>query len=148
FVSMDFQSFRVAQNCGTTAFFAAHEDTSTLSVFSWGEDEDTPTPKSVAVARWIGGNGYQSRTPDGHRWLDRADPRITGATLAGNELWFAWSVDAGSNRRSNAFVQIAHIDASNLTLLENINVFDLNSATAYGALSSNADNEVGVSYMI
>src|SRR5262249_16290582 len=32
FVSMELQSFRVAQHCGTTAFFAAHEDTSTLSV--------------------------------------------------------------------------------------------------------------------
>src|SRR5262249_35546981 len=85
FVSMELQSFRVAQHCGTTAFFAAHEDTSTLSVYSWDEGQATPTPKSVAVARWIGGNGYQSRTPDGHRWLDRADPRITGATLANNE---------------------------------------------------------------
>jgi hypothetical protein len=34
FVSMDFQSFRVAQDAGTTVFFAAHRDTSTLAVFS------------------------------------------------------------------------------------------------------------------
>lgn len=148
FVSMDFQSFRVAQNCGTTAFFAAHEDTSTLRVFSWDEGDDTPTPRSVAVARWIGGNGYQSRTPDGRRWLDRADPRITGAALAGNELWFAWSVDSGSNLRPRPFVQIARIDASNLTLLDNVNVFDPNSAIAYAALSANASGEVGIAYMI
>ena len=148
FVSKDMNSFRVAQNCSATAYFAAHADTSTLRVFSWEESQGVPTSTDVGVARWIGGQGYKSTTPDAQRWLDRIDPRITGATLAGNELWFAWSVDGGSNRRSNAFVQIAHIDASNLTLLENINVFDLNSATAYGALSSNADNEVGVSYMI
>src|SRR5262249_11878760 len=78
FVSFDFQSFRVAQNCGATAFFAAHQDTSTMAVFSWNETDDAPTPTSVGVARWIGGNGYMSRTPDGRRWLDRADPRITG----------------------------------------------------------------------
>ncbi|HLN97593.1 MAG TPA: hypothetical protein VK208_03845, partial [Pyrinomonadaceae bacterium] len=58
FVSMDFQSFRVAQNCGTTAFFAAHRDTSTLAVFSWKEGQATPVQKSVGVARWLGGNGY------------------------------------------------------------------------------------------
>jgi hypothetical protein len=148
FVSMELQSFRVAQNCGSVGYFAAHEDTSTLSVFSWPEGAAAPTPKSVAVARWIGGNGYRSRTPDGHRWLDRADPRITGATLAGGDLYFAWSVDAGSNQRPRPFVQIARIDAGNLTLLDNINVFDSDSAIAYGALSTNANDEVGISYML
>jgi hypothetical protein len=148
FVSMDFQSFRVAQNCGTTAFFAAHQDTSTLAVFSWDESQATPSPTSVGVARWIGGNGYVSRTPDGRRWLDRADPRITGATLTDKELWFAWSVDRGSNRRDNPFVQMARIDSSNLTLIENINIFDADSATCYAALATNANNEIGVSYMI
>jgi hypothetical protein len=148
FVSMDLQSFRVAQNCGTTAFFAAHQDTSTLMVFSWDEAQSAPVSQAVGVARWIGGNGYQSRTPDGRRWLDRADQRITGATLTGNELWFAWSVDRGSNQRPKPFVQIARIDSSNLTLVENLNIFDTDSAICYAALGTNANNEVGVSYMI
>lgn len=147
-VFTDINSLRVAQNCGTTAFFAAHVDTSTLRVFSWDEGQANPTATDVGVARWIGGQGYQSRTPDGQRWLDRVDPRITGAALAGKELWFAWSVDQGSNHRPQPFVQIARIDATNLTLLDNINVFDLNSAIAYGGLSSNANQEVGISYMI
>jgi hypothetical protein len=148
FVSTDLNSFRVAQNCGTRAFFATHQDTSTLSVFTWDEGQGQPVSNSVEVARWITGNGYQSRTPDGRSWLDRADSRITGATLAGAELYFAWAVDANSNHRPKPFVQIARIDSQNLTLLENINVFDPDSATCYGALSTNADNEVGISYMI
>lgn len=149
FVSMDLQSFRVAQNCGNTAFFAAHQDTSTLAVFSWKEGQTTPVPKAVGVARWLGGNsGYVSRTPDGRRWLDRADPRLTGATLAKNELWFAWTVDRGSNHRPRPFIQIAKIDATNLTLIDNINIFDSNSATAYAGLSTNEENEVGITYMI
>jgi hypothetical protein len=148
FVSMNLQSFRVAQNCGTTAFFAAHQDTSTLALFRWDENQPAPTSTSVGVARWIGGNGYQSRCPDGNRWLDRPDPRITGATQAGQELWFAWGVDRGSNQRPNPFVQIAHINAQDSTLIENINVFDPDSATCYAALSSNAAAEVGISYMV
>ena len=147
-VRSDLNSFRVAQNCGTIAYFAAHSDTSTLKLFAWDEAQAEPTATDVGVARWIGGQGYQSRTPDGRRWLDRIDPRITGAVLAGDELWFAWSVDRNSNHRPNAFVQIARIDATNRTLIESINVFDENSATAYGALSSNTENEVGLSYMI
>ncbi len=148
FVSFDFQSFRVAQHTGETAFFAAHEDTSTLRVFSWPEGQAQPTSSSVGVARWIGGNGYRSKTPDGRRWLDRADPRITGATLRGDEIWFAWSVDQGSNQRPQPFIQIARIAASNLTLLDNINVFDPTAATCYGAIVANAGGDVGISYAI
>jgi hypothetical protein len=148
FVSSSLNSFRVAQNCGSTAFFATHQDTSTLNVFTWDERQAAPVSHLVEVARWISGSGYPSRTPDGRSWLDRADPRITGATLAGSDLYFAWAVNAGSNRRPQPFIQIAKIDANNLTLLENINVYDPDSATCYGALSSNADGEVGISYMI
>ncbi|MEK6301571.1 MAG: hypothetical protein AABO41_12685 [Acidobacteriota bacterium] len=148
FVSMSLQSFRIAQNCGTTAFFAAHQNTSTLAVFTWREGQSAPVQKLVPVARWIGGNGYISRLPDGRRWLDRADPRITGATLVKKDLWFAWTVDRRSNQRAQPFVQIARIDSTNLTLLENINIFDPTSAIAYGTLSTNSNDEVGVSYMI
>jgi hypothetical protein len=148
FVSSALNSFRVAQKCGTTAFFATHQDTSTLNVFTWDEGRAAPVSHLVEVARWISGSGFQSRTPDGRSWLDRADPRITGATLAGTDLYFAWGVNTGSNHRTQPFIQIAKIDANDLTLLENINIFDLDSATCYGALSTNADGEVGISYMI
>jgi hypothetical protein len=149
FVSTELQSFRVAQNCGTTAFFASHQDTSTLAVFSWGEADDAPLRKSVGVARWIGGNGYISRIDsNGGRWLDRADPRMTGATLTSKELWFAWSVDRGSNQRKRPFIQIARLERTNLTLIDNLNIFDADSATCYCALATNANDEIGCSYMI
>jgi hypothetical protein len=149
FVSMDLFSFRVAQNCRDTAYFAAHRDTSTLAVFSWPENQAQPTSQDVANARWIGTNGYISRIDkDGRRWLDRADPRITGATLAGDELWFAWGVDADSNHRPKPFVQMARINSKNMTLIEDVNLFDTDSAICYAGLSTNAKGEVGVSYMI
>jgi hypothetical protein len=146
--AMDLFAFRVAQNCGRTAYFAAHRDTSTLAVFSWPEGQPTPNSQDVEIARWIGTNGYISRTPDGRRWLDRADPRITGATLAGNELWFAWGVDADSNHRPKPFVQMARINITNMSLIENVNLFDADSAICYAGLATNAGDEVGVSYMI
>ncbi len=148
FVSMDLFAFRVAQNCRDVAYFAAHRDTSTLAVFSWPENQPTPTSQDVANARWIGTNGYISRTPDGRRWLDRADPRITGATLAGDELWFAWGVDADSNHRPKPFVQMARINSKDMSLIEDVNLFDMESAICYAGLATNAKGEIGVSYMI
>ena len=148
FLNFDFNSFRVAQNCGATAYFAAHKDSSTVAVFNWPEADDAPVETMIGVTTWRGGNGYTSRLPDGRTWLDRVDPRMTGAAMAGHEAWFAWTVDQGSNGRSAPFIQIARVDTSDLTLLENINVFDTQSATAYPALNTNAAGEIGISYML
>lgn len=141
-------SLRVAQNCGTTAYFAGHVSTSKLEVFSWKETSSTPTSVQITVASWAPGP-YSSETPDGRNWLARADGRHTGATLAGDQLWFSWgSAKGGANARPQAFVQIARINATTMTLIENINLWDPSSAVFYAALSTNANEEVGVSHMI
>jgi hypothetical protein len=142
-------SLRVAQNCRNTAYFATHKDTSTLNVFTWDEGKAAPQSNLVEVARWVDGQGFPSRTADGRRWLDRADSRITGATMAGSDLYFCWGVNAGSGTdTTQPFVQVAHINAADLTLLDNINIFDANSAICYAGLNTNAAGEVGISYMI
>lgn len=141
-------SFRVTQHCGNKAFWAAHEDTSTLRVYSWGEADAQPTFTDVTVATWVP-SPYISKTPDNKNWMDRADERLGGATKVGNELWFAWiSGKGGANNRSHPFVQIARINATSLQLIENINLWDPNLAVGYAALSTNTNREVGVSYMI
>ena len=141
-------SFRVAQHCGTKAFWASHEDTSTLRVYSWKETDAQPTFKDVTVASWVP-SPYISKTPDNRNWMKRADERLLGATKVGNELWFAWiSGKGGANNRPNPFVQIARINATSLTLIENINLWDTNLAVGFAALATNTKSEVGVSYMI
>jgi hypothetical protein len=147
-ISTTHPSLRVAQNCGMTAFFVAHNSTSSLRVFRWPEGSAAPTSTNIPVASWSSGP-YSSVTPDGRNWLARADGRHTGATLAGNELWFAWgSAKGGANARPQPFVQIARINATTLSLIGNINLWDPNSAISYAALGTNANNEVGASYTI
>ena len=147
-VSSTHSSFRVAQNCGTTAYFTAHNSTSSLRVFSWKESSVTPTSVDITVASWKD-EPFSSKTPDGRDWLKRADSRHTGATLAANELWFSWgSAKGGANNRPHPFVQIARINVVSMTLIENINLWDPNSAIFYASLSTNSNNEVGTSYTI
>jgi hypothetical protein len=147
-VSTTHPSLRVAQNCGTTAYFVAHNSTSSLRVFTWKESSAAPTSNDVTVASWSN-TGYSSVTPDGKNWLQRADGRHTGATLAGSELWFSWgSAKGGANSRPNPFVQIARIKVTTMTLIENINLWDPNSAILYAGLNTNANDEVGASYTL
>lgn len=149
FISRSVASLRVAQHCTTRAIFAGHVNTSTLRVFTWDEGSSQVTARDVAVARWAGGNGYLSRTPDGGNWLARADPRLTGATRRGSEVWFAWGSNrGGANARPHPFVQIARLRTSNFKVIDNINIWDPKSATCYAALATNSASEVGVSYMV
>ncbi len=68
-------NFRMAQHCGTRAYWATHQSTSSLRVYTWEEDEADAAYFDVPVATWRGGNGYLSETPDGYNWLGRVDPR-------------------------------------------------------------------------
>jgi hypothetical protein len=147
-ISTDNFNFRVAQHCGKRAFWAAHTTTSSLRVFSWDESAAQPSFSDVAVARWAAGS-FQSLTPDGVNWLGRVDPRITGATRAGQDLWFAWSANRGGiNNRPQPYVQIARINSKTLSLIDNLNIWDPEAAVCYAGLSTNSRREVGASYMI
>lgn len=121
-------NFRVAQNCGTIAYWASHNTSSQIRVFKWRESSPSPTFKNIDVAMWDDGN-FVSTTPDNRNWLERADPRLTGATSAGGQLWFAWGSNrGGANNRPQPFAQIARIQTTNLTLVENLNLWDRESA--------------------
>ncbi|MBI1876904.1 MAG: hypothetical protein HYR94_01475, partial [Chloroflexi bacterium] len=147
-ISTENFNFRVAQHCSTRAFWASHNNTSQIRIFSWSERDAQPSFVDMDVPRWARG-AYRSMTPDNFNWLGRADPRMTGATKAGRELWFAWgSNQGGTNNRPHPFVQIARVDANSFNLLGSINLWDPNAAVCYAALSTNSKREVGVSYMI
>ncbi len=139
-------NFRVAQNAGTRAYWASHQNTSTLRVFQWDERASQPRFNDVKVATWVEGNNT-SQTPDGFNWLGRSDSRILGAAQAGAELWFGWnSGPGGANNRPQCFAQIARINATTLALIENVNLWNPDYAIAYPGLGSNTNNEVAVSY--
>jgi hypothetical protein len=148
----DFSGPRVAQQCVGRAVWAVHRDLSTLRIFSWPEAAAQASFQDVTIPSWVGGQGYQTVTPEGFNWLDRCDPRLVGACRRpGDEFWFAWSVDrGGANSRPHPYVQIARIDASTMTaqLVESINLWDPDVAVAYAALSTNSKGEVGVSYFV
>jgi hypothetical protein len=148
--SQDNFNFRVAQHCGTTGFWASHQTTSLLRVFSWDEGASQVFFNDIPVARWDG-EDFQSRTPlpDRFDWLGRADPRIVGAAMAGNELWFAWgSGRGGVNNRPQPFVQMARINADDFSVIDNVTLWNETFAFCYPALDSNAAGEVGLSTMI
>jgi hypothetical protein len=145
---------RVAQNCGTRAFWAAHLSTSRLRVFHWDENAAAPSSNDINnIPTWVDVRPYTSIVPDTRRWLNRADGRIVGATLARannvDELWFAWGSNRGGvNQRKHPFIQIARINSSTFQLIDSINLHHNEVAFAYPALATNQRGEVAASYFI
>ncbi|HEU4752954.1 MAG TPA: hypothetical protein VFU47_07575, partial [Armatimonadota bacterium] len=137
---------RLAQNLGTTAYWAAHYTLSSMRVYAWDEASSTPTARTVGIAAWNDAVTYSSTTPDGFNWLGFADSRILGATLTGNELWFAWSAaPRPATGQTQAYVEVARISTSNWSLLGQPAIWNPNFAYAYPSLNTNTDGEVGVS---
>ena len=146
--------FRVAQHCGTRAFWASHLSTSRMRVFHWDENANSPSSNDISnIPTWADVRPYTSIAPDGRRWLNRADGRITGATMARinnvDELWFAWGSNRGGvNQRKHPFIQIARINSATFQLIDSINLHHNEVAFAYPALSANQAGEVAASYFI
>lgn len=116
-LNYDVFSLRLTQgNNLDRIYFAGHADTGELSVFSWADNEETPSPvHTVAVERW-----YQVRHsdtgnaegPNRHPWIaDRCDSRVTAGGVTDTEIGFAWTA-ARDNRFFRPQVRVAIIPRS------------------------------------
>lgn len=148
-VSKALFNFRVAQNPVGAAYWASHVSNSRIRVFGWPDGDATANSFDVDVPTFNSNQPYASATPDNRQWLSRVDRRMTGGTQARQELYFAWTANAGGvNARPNPYVQIARIDIATKALLDSINIWDPTDAVACPALGTNAQNEVGISYSV
>ena len=143
-VSTENFAFRVAQNSGARAFWVSHNDTASMRVFSWDENQAQPTFTNVQVPQWSR-DGMSSRTPDGFDWLGRSDNRHLGAALSGNELWFTWGAGRGQGQ-AHAHTRIARLNASTLALQQSHALASPNYAIQYATLGVNSDDEVGAAF--
>jgi hypothetical protein len=127
---------RLAQNSGTTGYFAAHVDTSTLRVYSWDEAAADPTLRDVTVPTWNHTTGWEN-----------VGSRVLGATKSGDELWFAWNARARGTERPFRFARVVRINASTFTLIGNPDLWSSEYRIGMPALATNSvTNEVGISY--
>jgi hypothetical protein len=91
-----------------------------------------------------------SAAPDSPDWISE-DYRIIGATRVGTQLWFAWSAasgdgGAGGFKFPQPHIQIAKFDvAQDYKFLEQTQVWNADISFAYPSLTTNSDNEVGIS---
>lgn len=135
-------SLRCVRGAKEVMYFASHNSVSQLRVFSWRESANGPSVRDVNVAAWNAG-AYVAQGPDGTNWLQRCDPRITGAWIANGKIGLAWS----ANRRGTRpypHVRVVEIDEQTMQDGVNRDIWSPNYAYAYPSGCPNDQGEIGI----
>jgi hypothetical protein len=139
----------LTQDTGNEIFWAGHNTTSNMRVFSLAEGSGFYFWSDVSISSWPSG-ALSSITPDGVNWVAGSGGfpgnDIIGSTRVGNQLWFAWTA-AGNGQFRQPHVEIAVLDrAAGYSVLQRVQIWNNAYGFAYPALATNAcTHEVGLS---
>lgn len=131
---------------GDQNYWAAHVDNSTMRVYASLAGDPNFSWRDRKVANWpkTSDNNIISAAPDNSDWISE-DHRIIGATRVNNLIWFAWTA-ATDLQFPHPHVQIAKFDITqDFKLVEQTQVWNPDHAFAYPSLTTNSNNEVGIS---
>ena len=138
----------LSQNTQDEVFWAGHNDTSHMRVFSFAEGSGFYFWRDITISTWAN-DGFSSLTPDGHNWLDDVKNQgtfIGGATRVFNRIWFAWSAGTDSGFLQ-PHVEMVTLDRNDsFRVIQQVQIWNNSYAFGYPALATNAcTSEVGLS---
>lgn len=138
------------QNTLDEIFWAGHNSSSQMRVFSLAEGSNRYFWRDVNISSWAR-VALSSLTPDNQNWLGQCGggfpgTAIIGSTRVGNQLWFAWSAGNDSNFQQ-PHVEMVTLDRNNnFSRIQQVQIWNNSYAFGYPALATNAcTGEVGLS---
>jgi hypothetical protein len=132
-------SLRCVSGAEDVIHFASHNSVSQVRVFTWPEANDVPAFRDVNVSPWSAGT-YVAEGPDGTNWLQRCDPRITGAWVAKGKIGLAWTANL-RGPRPYPYVRVVEIDDAEVA---DRDIWSPEFAYAYPAVAPNQSGDVGI----
>jgi hypothetical protein len=142
----------LTQNPQEEIFWAGHNSTSSMRIFSWQEGSSTYFWRDRSIGSWSN-SAMMSSSPDSRDWLtklrDFPGNAVLGSTRVrsgqNDRIWFAWTAGPGGNF-GQPHVQWVSMDRNNnYNLVSQSQIWNNAYAFAYPALSVNSDAEVGLS---
>jgi hypothetical protein len=153
------ESSHLTQNASDTMYWAGHNTTKQLRIFSWPDNSNQYSWRDVNNTNYSTAD-YTSKAPDGQYWLA---PRPKGDSIIGaakvpfvglvepgqptDQIWFAW--DAGRDDNfAQPYIRIAMIDTTSFSNVGEYEVWNSGYAFAYPALAVNSTtSDVAISLM-
>ena len=143
FASTENFSLRCVRGARDTMYFASHNSTNRVRLFSWPESAPTPTVHEVDISVWNSGP-YSAPGPDGTNWLRRCTDRITGAWLANGSIGLAWTANSADKDRPFPYIRVIEIDAASMQVTADRDIWSNDYAFAYPNGAVNAAGKIGI----
>jgi hypothetical protein len=151
----------LTQNANATMYWAGHNGTGKLTVFSWGDTSNQYNWRDVSNTTYSNSD-YTSKAKDGQYWLD---PRVKADAVLGaavkpfvglvqpgsppppNQIWFAWTA-ARDKDFAQPYVRMVFVDEQNFNNVGEFETWNSDYVFAYPALAVNSQTaEVAISLM-
>lgn len=150
----------VMQNTGDEVFWAGHNSTSQMRIFSLAEGSTHYFWRDVNIGSWSN-SGLSSKTPDGNDFLTKLGnfpgnavigaarapgPPSKSGEFSSDGLWFAWSAGTDKNF-ARPHIEMVTLDrGNNFAVAQQVQIWNPNYTFAYPALATNAcTREIGFS---
>jgi hypothetical protein len=136
----------VTHNARDTVYWAHHLNNSQIRVYSMRDGDGFYSWRTVNINNWPNGSN-SSVTPDGSDWLTPFELNkhyVFGNALQGGSVWLGWLAAAGGGF-PQPHVQMVRINTSSWNLQDQVQVWNENIAFMDPYLSTNAENELGMS---
>src|SRR5207237_2669650 len=126
-------TFKAAHDYGpsTRIYFATHVNNTTLRIYRWEEQEDSPVANNISIPAWTRGTkgDFICTTPDRRNPCARLDDRLLGGFVASGKnlpaaatakkiVGFSWTARQGGSFPM-PYTNIVRIDADSLTPIDN-----------------------------
>ena len=133
-------SLRLTQGAGNTMYFASHNSTQQLRLFSWVDGQNAVNWWDINVA--ASSNAISSTAPNRVDWLARTDRRITGACLGDGTITLMWT-SGSSATRPHAYCRVAQINEVSKQVTDQPDIWSNARSWAYPSVSANGAGVLG-----
>ena len=142
---------RVAQNTGSTAYWAQPANTSQMNI-SWWPESGTSWygPHTINNYTWPNAN-YASKDPDGNNWNSTYTSAVLAAAVTpganGSHLWLAWPAGTGTGKLSwlsQPNVQLLEVSIPSISFAGQTSIWNPSYAFSFPALAVSVDGNLGI----
>lgn len=134
-------SIRLCRGATSVMYMGSHNSLSQMRVYQWPDTAVSISSSTVNVRAWSAGT-YSAPGPGGVNWLNRLDPRVTGAWVGAGVIGFMWSANRDASHPL-PYIRVVRLNEASKALLNEPDIWSNNAAWAYPAAAANAQGQVG-----
>ncbi|RLE23929.1 MAG: hypothetical protein DRJ65_10850 [Acidobacteria bacterium] len=135
-------SLRFVRGADTTMYFADHNSTAQMILWTWPDADDNPTSVNRSITGWLNSTRICG-SPDGREWCGGMDSRIQSGFKSGSTIGFMWTASQGGGF-TKPYTRISTFDTSNnLSHIEDIDIWSSTVGFVHASSAVNSNGQIG-----